>query len=101
MAGPLILLFCLKIRPQRLWISPLFCLLWFYPLFQGRFVYPDYKRFVSIVLLWIRPLLPIKLGFKADYSVILCEDSSSTFMDSSIVLFVVVLSTVAGHIRLP
>ena len=57
------------------WIRPLFCLLWFYPLFQGRFVYPAYRRFVSIVLVWIRPLLPIKLGFMPAYSVILCEDS--------------------------
>ena len=46
-----------------------FCLLWFYPLFQGRFVYPAYRRFVSIVLVWIRPLLPIKLGFMAVYFV--------------------------------
>ena len=49
-----------------------------YPLLQGRFVYPAYRRFVSIVLVWIRPLLPIKLGFMTAYSVILCEDSSST-----------------------
>ena len=63
---------------STLWICPLFCLLWFYPLFQERFVYPDCKRFVSIVLVWIRPLLPLNLNFMAAYSVILCEDSSST-----------------------
>ena len=50
---------------STLWIRPLFCLLWFYPLFQGRFVYPAYRRFVSIVLVWIRPLWLIKLGFMA------------------------------------
>ena len=50
---------------STLWIRPLFSLLWFYPLSQGRFVYPDYRRFVSIVLVWIRPLLLIKLGFMA------------------------------------
>ena len=48
-----------------LWIRPLFSLLWFYPLSQGRFVYSDYRRLVSIVLVWIRPLLLIKLGFMA------------------------------------
>ena len=42
-----------------------FSLLWFYPLFQGRFVYPYYRRFVSIVFVWIRPLWLIKLGFMA------------------------------------
>ena len=64
---------------STLWIRRLFCLLWFYPLFQGRFVYSAYRRFISIVIVWIRPLLPIKLGFMAAYSVtgILCEDSSS------------------------
>lgn len=40
-------------------------LLWFYPLSQSRFVYSDYRRLVSIVLVWIHPLLPIKLGFMA------------------------------------
>ena len=78
MAGPLILLILLEDSSSTLWIRPLFCLLWFYPLFQGRLVYPAYRIFVSIVLVWIRPLLPIKLGFIAAYSVILCEDSSST-----------------------
>ena len=34
-----------------------------YPLSQGRFVCSDYRRFVSIVIAWIRPLLLIKLGF--------------------------------------
>ena len=63
---------------STLWTRPLFTLLWFYPLFQGRLVCPDYRIFVSIVLVWIRPLLLIKLGFMAAYSVILCEDSSST-----------------------
>ena len=48
-----------------LWIRPLFSLLWFYPLSQGRFVYSDYRRLVSIVLVWIRPLLLIKPGFMA------------------------------------
>ena len=62
---------------STLWIRALFCLLWFYALFQGRFIYPAYKRFVSIVLVWIRPLLPIKLDFMTAYSVTLCEDSSS------------------------
>ena len=76
-AGPLILLFCyccVRIRPPQfltedssltLWIRPLFSLLWFYPLSQGRFVYSDYRRLVSIVLVWIRPLFLIKLGFMA------------------------------------
>ena len=80
-AGPLILLFCyyfcyccVRIRPPQfltedssltLWIRPLFSLLWFYPLSQGRFVYSDYRRLVSIVLVWIRPLLLIKPGFMA------------------------------------
>ena len=63
---------------STLWIRPLFSLLWFYPLFQGRFVYPDYGRFFSIVLVWIRPLLLIKLGFMAAFAVVLFEDSSST-----------------------
>ena len=58
---------------STLWIRPFFFLCCgFYPLFQGRFVYPDYRRFVSIVLVWIRPLLLIKLGFMAAYSVTLC-----------------------------
>ena len=35
-------------------------LLWFYPLFQGRFVYSDFWRLVSIVVVWIRPLLAYK-----------------------------------------
>ena len=48
---------------STLWIRPVLSLLWFYPLFQGRFVFPDYRRFVSIVLVWLRPLLLIKLGF--------------------------------------
>ena len=65
---------------STLCIRSLFSLLWFYPLFQGRFVYPDYRRFVSIVLVWICPLLLLKLGFMAAYSVILCEDSSSTLL---------------------
>ena len=42
-----------------------FSLLWFYPLIQGRFIYPNYRRFVSIVFVWIRPLWLIKLGFMA------------------------------------
>ena len=42
-----------------------FCLLWLYPLIQGRFVYPNYRRFVSIVFGGIRPLWLIKLGFMA------------------------------------
>ena len=86
---------------STLWIRPLFCLLWFYPLFQGRFVCPAYRRFVSIVLLWIRPLLLIKLGFMTAYSVTLCEDSSSNLWIRPLILFVVVLSTVSGQIRLP
>ena len=53
------------ILSSTLWIRPLFCLLWFYPLFQGRFVYPAYRLFVSIVLVWIRPLLLIRFGFTA------------------------------------
>lgn len=28
---------------STLWIRPLFSLLWFYPLYQGRFVFSDYK----------------------------------------------------------
>ena len=36
-----------------------------YPLSQGRFVCSDYRRFVSIVIAWICPLLLIKLGFMA------------------------------------
>ena len=62
---------------STLWIRALFCLFWFYALFQGRFVYPAYRRFVSILLVWICPLLPIKLNFMTAYSVTLCEDSSS------------------------
>ena len=56
---------------STLWIRSLFSFLWFYPLSQGRFVYPDYMRFVSIVLVWIHPLLPIKLGSMAAFSVTL------------------------------
>ena len=97
-AGPLILF---EDSSSALWIRPLFCLLWSYPLFQDRFVYPAYRRFVSIVLVWIRPLLPIKLGFMTAYSVTLCEDSSSNLWICPLFLFVVVLSTVSGQIRLP
>ena len=50
---------------STLWICPFFSLLWFNPLIQGRFVYPDYRRFVSIVFVWIRPLWLTKLGFMA------------------------------------
>ena len=51
--------------------------------------------------MWIRPLLPIKLGFMTAYSVTLCEDSSSNLWIRPLFLFVVVLSTVSGQIRLP
>ena len=40
--------------------------------------------------MWIRPLLLIKLGFMAAYSVILCEDSSSTLWIRPLFFFVVV-----------
>ena len=46
-------------------------------------------------------LLLIKLGFMADYAVILFEDSSSTLWIRPLFFFVVVLSTVSGQIRLP
>ena len=51
--------------------------------------------------MWIRPLLPIKLRFMAAYSVILCEDSSSTLWIRPLFLFVVVLSTVQGRFVYP
>ena len=63
-ADPLIVIL-FEDSSSTLWIHPLFCLLWFYPLSQARYVYPDYSRLVSIVLVWIRPLLLIKLGFMA------------------------------------
>ena len=56
---------------STLWIRLLFSLLWYYPLSQGRFVYPDYRRFVSIVLVWIPSLLPIKFSFMVAFSVTL------------------------------
>ena len=59
------LLFCLRIRPQLYGFVHCFSLLWFCPLFQDRFVYPNYRRFVYIVFVWIRPLWLIKLGFMA------------------------------------
>ena len=34
---------------STLWIRPLCSLLWFYPLSQSGFVYPAYRRLVSIV----------------------------------------------------
>ena len=40
--------------------------------------------------MWIRPLLHIKLDFMAAYSVILCEDSSSTLWIRPFFFFVVV-----------
>lgn len=64
-AGSLILLILCEDSSSTLWIRPLCSLLWFYPLSQGRFVYSDYRRLVSIVIAWIRPLLLIKLGFMA------------------------------------
>lgn len=45
--------------------SSIVSLLCFYPLSQSRFVYSYDRSLVSIVLVWIRPLLPIKLGFMA------------------------------------
>ena len=96
--GPLILLFCLRIR--SLLYGFVHCLLWFYPLFQGRFVCPAYRRFISIVLVWIRPLLPLKLGFMAAYSV-LCVRIRPQLYGLVHFLFVVVLSTVSGQFRLP
>ena len=69
--------------PSILWIQPLLSLLWFYPLFWGRFVYPHYRTFVSIVLVWIRPLLLIGLGFKLYGSLLLLFVLN--FMNSSTV----------------
>ena len=64
-AGSLILLFLCEDSSSTLSIRPLFSLLWFYPLSQGRFVYSDYRKLVSIVIVCTRPLLLIKLGFMA------------------------------------
>ena len=46
-------------------------------------------------------LLLIKLGFMADYSVILCEDSSSTLWIRPLFSLFWFLSTVLRQIRLP
>ena len=48
-------------------------LLWFYPRFQGRFVYSDFRRLVSIVVVWIRPLLAYKAWLYGCYQFV-CFD---------------------------
>ena len=48
-------------------------LLWFYPLFQGRFIYFDFRRLVSIVVVWIRPLLAYKAWLYGCYQFV-CFD---------------------------
>jgi len=55
----------IKDLSSTLGIRPLFSLLWFYPLSHCRFVYSDYRRLISIVIAWIRPLFLIKIGFMA------------------------------------
>lgn len=55
----------IKDLSSTLWICPLFSLFWFYPLSNCRFVYSDYRRLISIVIAWIRPLSLIKIGFMA------------------------------------
>ena len=102
-AGPLILLFCLRIRPQLYGFVHCFVCCGFIHCFRA-----DSSACLQEIRLHcflvdsstVAYVACVACGFMTAYSVTLCEDSSSKLWIRPLI-FVVVLSTVSGQIRLP